>query len=431
MKSSEPTMSTVRFGLAGALGILIWAAVWSSAGAAYTGAPSAEARPLTPGSVSNGSVITIGVGAALAILPDVGWRQVNAVQLAVDQVNASGGVMVGATTYSLTLVTADDGCNPAQAIAATNALLDAGAVAVIGYTCSSASNAAQSLYASAGVALVSASSTNPLLTEQGYTTTFRVISRDDTASIPLATHLRTGRHVDKAAIVEYQGNWGSRVADVFSNTFTSLGGAITSRRAVTSTADYTATLTAIKHNDAPGVIFYVDSDANRAGQFSRISHGAVGMTDVPIGWDAFTDDEGVLAVYALQSGAASDGDLVAMHYRRAQDMPGYAAFNTAYQAAGFPNHGDEAMAMGAFAYDAVHIIIEAIQSAQSDAPADIRDAIAATANYQGVVGAYAGFDAKGDVIPQWAWLERYTGAEWVILHPGAVYLPVVLNHAGQ
>jgi branched-chain amino acid transport system substrate-binding protein len=108
-------------------------------------------------------------------------------------------------------------------------------------------------------------------------------------------------------------------------------------------------------------------------------------------------------------------------------MPGYDDFNAAYKAAGFLNCGGEAEAYGAYAYDAAKIVIAAIDRADSTNPAAIRDEIAATANYDGVVGTYEGFDAKGDVIPQWAWLELYQNGEWVMVYPYKVFLPLVLN----
>ncbi len=172
------------------------------------------------------------------------------------------------------------------------------------------------------------------------------------------------------------------------------------------------------------------ADANNAGLLSHVAH-SLGITDTIIAWNTFSEDEAVLAAYAAQAGAAAEGDHAAMSYRRTQDMPGYGTFNTAYQAAGFPNYGDEAMIWGAYAYDAAKIIIAAIGRAQSTDPNDIRDAIASTINYQGVVGIYEGFDAKGDVIPQWAWLERYTNGQWIILHPSKVFLPTTLKNFGQ
>lgn len=428
-QSSSKTQ-VVQLGIAvGLVTLFLTTFLWVSSVTAHTTTLASETETVAISSLSNGHVITIGVGAAMSVIPELGWRQVNAVQLAVDQVNAAGGINIAGTVYTLTLVTADDGCAAVQGAHAANTLLDAGAVAVVGYTCSGASNGAQPLHAAAGVPMISPSSTMPGLTEQGYTTTFRVISRDDSPPILLATYLRDWLKLEKAAIVEIDGHWCNWANDVISTTFTSLGGTVTSRRAVLGTAEFTATLTAIQA-EGPNVIFYSDPDANNASLLSSVAH-SLGMTGTLIAWNTFSEDETVLAAYAAQAGVAAEGDHVAMFYRRTQDMPGYGAFNAAYQAVGFPNYGDEAMAWGAYAYDAANIIIAAIGRAQSTNPNDIRDAIASTTNYQGVVATYEGFDAKGDVIPQWAWLERYSNGQWMILHPSKVFLPITLKNFGQ
>jgi branched-chain amino acid transport system substrate-binding protein len=88
-------------------------------------------------------------------------------------------------------------------------------------------------------------------------------------------------------------------------------------------------------------------------------------------------------------------------------MPGYPAFLAAYQAAGFAHESNDPGFFGPYSYDAARIIIAAIDRAESIVPADIRDEIAAMTNHAGVVGTYIGFDANGDVIPQWAWLVRF------------------------
>jgi branched-chain amino acid transport system substrate-binding protein len=424
-----PKMQTVRLGVTVGLTVLFSAAsLWVSAAMA-----NSVAQPAGPGtgasrSVSNGAVITIGVGAAMEVFPEWGWRQVNAAQLAVDQANAAGGIDIAGTVYSLTLVVADDGCNPTQAITASNTLLNAGVVAVVGYTCSSASFGAQPIHAAAGVPMVSPSSSNPSLTEQGYTTTFRVITRDDYPAAMLATYMRDLLLLKKAAIVELDGFWGNWSTEIISTTFAASGATVTSRRTLTSTGQFTAALTAIQA-EGPDVIFYSDTDANKAGLLSSVAQG-LGMTDTIIAWNTFSEDEAVLAIYATRAGAAAEGDRAAMVNRRPQDMPGYGALNAAYQAAGFANYGDHVWAVGAFSYDAADIIIDAIRRAQSTNPGDIRDALASTANYQGVVGTYRGFDSKGDVIPQWAWLERYENGQWNTLRASTVFLPISLRSFG-
>lgn len=203
-------MQAVRLGAVVGLAVLFLATLfWVSAATANTIISSSRPETVNTESLSNGTVITVGVGAALSVIPALGWRQVNAVQLAVEKVNAAGGINIAGTMHTLTLVTADDGWYATQGATAANALLNAGAVAVIGYTCSGASNGAQPLHAAASVTMISLSSTDPLVTEQGNTTTLRVISRDDRPPTLLATYLRNWLYLEGAAIVELDGFWGN------------------------------------------------------------------------------------------------------------------------------------------------------------------------------------------------------------------------------
>lgn len=419
---SNRGLQAIRLSITVGLAMLFLAALlWVSASSTPTIASSATNQEA--GALSNGSVITIGVAADLSGPADsIGWRQANAVQLAISQTNAAGGVDIGSVTYTLTVVTADSACNATQAVTAARTLLNAGAVAVIGHTCSSASFSAQPIYNTAGLPMVAPSSSIPNLTEQGYTTTFRVFPRDDAQAVLMATHFRQSLGMDAVALVEWSGYEFS--TDAFSNTFTSLGGTTTSRRTITSTDAYTATLTAIQPEN-PDAIFYADSDANNAGFFSNVAY-SLGLSI--IGWDTIWNDEAALGYYATAAGSAAEGDYAGLNGRRPEDMPGYDTLNADYQAAGFPNYGDEAQAGGAYAYDAAKIIIAAIDRADSPDPTAIRDEIATTADYDGVVGTYKGFDAKGDVIPQWSWLELYQNGEWVMMYPYKVFLPLVVNN---
>ena len=400
-------MGRSRLGMTVALGVLSVALLLWATG---RGAPAGASPPPGPQSawLDSGSVITVGVAADLSGPASyLGWLQANAVQLAISQTNAAGGIDVGGVPYVLALVAVDSGCNGPQGVAAANALLDAGAVAVVGHTCSGATNVAQSIYNAAGVPLVSPSSTDVTVTEQGYSTTFRVAPRDDAQAIRLAMLFRGALGASRAAIVEpASGSWyAPSLTAAFSTTFTSLGGTVTSRRVVASTEEYTATLAAIQLED-PDVIYYPDDDGAAAGSLSWVAHD-LGMAGVPIAWDLHWAGEEAFAPYEAAAGPAAEGDYAGVQWRRTEDMPGYVTFNQAYQAAEFPEYGDEAHVWGALAYDAARIILAAIDRADSIDPADIRDEIAETANYRGVVGTYRGFDAKGDAVPQWIWLASY------------------------
>ena len=394
--------------------------LWMSASNTAAMEPPLPAAEMS--SLNQSQTITIGMAADLTgPVNAIGWQEANAVKLAVDQTNAAGGIEVGGVGYTLTLVVADSACNPGQAVVAANTLLNAGVVAVVGHSCSSASMAAQSLYYAAGVPMISPSASAINLTEQGYNTTFRVVAKDNAQAILLATYFRQWLGIDAVALVAGSGYEWSTAA--FSSTFTSLGGAITSQRSVTSTDEYTATLTSIL-SENPDLVFFAELDGANAGFFSKIAD-SLGL-DV-IGWDTIFGDDVALGNYATAAGEAAEGDYAGLNGRLTDDMPGYADFNAAYQAAGYTHSGDEAGMYGAYAYDAVKIILAAIIEADSVNPTDIRDLIAATASYTGVVGNYTGFDANGDVIPQWAFIKRYQNDQWITLAPSWVFLSLVLS----
>ena len=149
---------TRRTGIAVGLATLLLAALLGvTAGSAPTSAsPPADQDTIA---TADGPVVTIGVAAALGDRAGfLGWPQANAVQLAVDQTNAAGGVDIGGVMYTLALLTENSGCDPDGAVAAANALVSGGAVAVVGHSCSRASVAAQAIYNAAGVPMISPSS---------------------------------------------------------------------------------------------------------------------------------------------------------------------------------------------------------------------------------------------------------------------------------
>ena len=96
-------------------------------------------------------------------------------EVAVADLNARGGVL----GEQIELIAADDYCEGEQAIAAANKLVADGVVAVFGHHCSGAAIPASKIYADAGLVMVSTLATNPKLTEQGLTSVFRMVGRDD------------------------------------------------------------------------------------------------------------------------------------------------------------------------------------------------------------------------------------------------------------
>jgi len=382
--------------------------------------PALAARQRAPAE----DVITIGVEAALSHGNDfIGVRQANAVQLAVDEINAAGGVDIGGTLYTVALVMEDSECNPNVADDAAQALVDAGVVAVVGDTCSGSTFVAQEIFDTNGIPMVTPSATSPQITEGGYDTTFRVVARDDSWTMWAADSFWHTYAMDLAAIIMIDGFWGNWTSTVFTDIFeTTLSGTITSVHTLTSPAEFTAALTQIQSEGAH-VIYFPYDDGAVAGQLALEAYN-LGMLDTPVAWNSMAEPKSLLLpAYDAVAGPAAEMNYAIFTNREPSEMPGYADFNTAYVAAAFPTYGDEAQMWGAYAYDAAKIILAAIDRADSTNPADIRDAIAASPTYDGVVGTYQGFDAKGDVIPQWGDILRNLNGEWLSLHPDPALLP--------
>ncbi|MCI0519502.1 MAG: ABC transporter substrate-binding protein [Chloroflexi bacterium] len=423
------THRATRLWLISGLTALLFLGLWGSLGRIE----SARAHPMPEapeaGSLTAGNVITIGVAASLSGAPELGWPQANGVQLAVDEINAGGGLDLGGVSYTLALVSEDGGCDGATGAAAAQALVDAGAALVIGHTCSGSSITGLPFYEAANIAMLSPSSTGAFVTDSGYESAFRVISRDDAQVIALANHLTGVVGYDRAAMMEFNNDWLLGIGDVFANAFTAQGGTITGRHIVTSTADFTATLTTIMA-ETPDVIFLAKWDGAEGGLASKIAHN-LGMTSTPFAWASTAPDKPMLDDYLAAAGAAAEGDYALMAYRHPDDMPGYADFNADYQAAGFAQYGGDATLWGAFAYDAAHIAFKAIDRANSVEPGNIRDEVAKAPDYQGVVGDYYGFEDNGDVIPQWTWLETYVNGAWHKVFLGGVSHPALIKTDGD
>ncbi len=129
---------------------------------------------------------------------------------AVADVNAAGGVL----GQQVQLITADDFCDPEQAVAAARKLVSDGVTFVVGHLCSGASIPASEIYAAAGVLMISPASSNPILTELGRANVFRVIYRDDAAGIVAGNYLADHWADKKIAILHDGTTFGKGLADL-------------------------------------------------------------------------------------------------------------------------------------------------------------------------------------------------------------------------
>jgi len=90
-----------------------------------------------------------------------GAQMKNGGELAVEDINAAGGVL----GKKLDLSIGDDACYAEQAVAVANQMTASNVVLVVGHYCSSSSIAASKVYAKSNMVQISPASTNPTLTD--------------------------------------------------------------------------------------------------------------------------------------------------------------------------------------------------------------------------------------------------------------------------
>ena len=94
-------------------------------------------------------------------LANIGDQFKQGAQAAADAINEKGGIM----GRKIKLVIEDDVCDPKQAVSIANRIVAAGIKFVDGHACSGSSIPASSVYAEAGVLMMTPASSNPELTD--------------------------------------------------------------------------------------------------------------------------------------------------------------------------------------------------------------------------------------------------------------------------
>jgi branched-chain amino acid transport system substrate-binding protein len=129
--------------------------------------------------------------------------------LAVADLNAHGGVL----GQHVVLDSADDACDPKQAVAVANRLASDGVTFVVGHFCSGSSIPASKVYAESGILQISPASAADTFTEAGDWNTFRTCGRDMQQGIFTGHALATEFRGKAVAILHDNTSFGRNVAE--------------------------------------------------------------------------------------------------------------------------------------------------------------------------------------------------------------------------
>jgi len=208
----------------------------------------------TSTSNSPSSPINVGItGPFSGPYADPGSAIRNAGQLAIDDINAGGGI----NGRKLQAFPEDDACDAQTGVQAAQKLLNQGIVAIVGGYCSGASiPESDTLHRNGDLPFITAASSNPKFTEQGYDNVFRMVSRDDAEAPADVSFMHDFLHANKIAIMHDNTTYAKGVADSAKQAASAAGMTVTYFDAITpGQKDYTAALEKVA-TTAPDVLFY-------------------------------------------------------------------------------------------------------------------------------------------------------------------------------
>lgn len=314
-------------------------------------------------------------------LSDLGVQGRNGAQLAVEEINAAGGV----NGHPLELVAEDDQDTPEGAKQADAQLLDKGVVAIIGHMTSSQTLAVMPDMQAWNAVLVSPTTATPLL-EGKPDNFFRLISANTQWAMDLAQYAKS-EGLGRAFLVGDTDNVG--YTDTFLNTFEKRyraeGGELAGKRLFSSKrgvrwGEVAAEIRAAK----PTVLIACTSARDLAGLAQALRPTERGLRVLGPAWPSTRDlvDTG---------GKDVEGFEFVSNYAEDNPHPSFTAFRERYR----KRFGWTPNFAAAFAYESVSLLAHALGKTGGERTG-LETALTDGARHEGIIGPFS-LDANGDI----------------------------------
>jgi branched-chain amino acid transport system substrate-binding protein len=329
------------------------------------------------GEESNTTPIAI-VGPVTGQYASFGQQMKNGAELAVEDINAAGGVL----GKKLNLDIGDDACDPKQAVAVANQMTAKGVALVAGHYCSGSSIPASKVYAESDMVQISPASTNPAFTdERAGPNIYRVCGRDDQQGGVAGKYLASHFSDRNIAIVHDKTAYGKGIADEVKKAINAAGKQETMYEAITAgEKDYSALVSKLKQANIDVVFF--GGYHTEAGLIVRQMRDQ-GLATVLMGGDALVTQE-----FWSITGPAGEGTLMTFSPDPRKNP---AAAEVVKR---FKDKGIEPEGYVLYTYAAIQAWKQAAEKAKSIASADVVKALNDT-EFDTVIGKFK-FNEKGD-----------------------------------
>jgi branched-chain amino acid transport system substrate-binding protein len=328
-------------------------------------------------------VVRIGASAPLTgPQAHLGKDNENGTRMAIDDAN-SKGILIGGRKVHFELISEDDQADPKTATIVAQKLVDSKVSGVIGHMNSGTSIPAEKIYSDNGIVQISPSATAVAYTAQGFKTAFRVMANDSQQGHVLGEYAAKNLAAKKIAVIDDRTAYGQGLADEFIKAATANGAEIVAHEYTNDKAmDFTAVLTAVKGKN-PDLLFYSGMDA-QGGPMAKQAKA------LALNAKFLTGDGSNTPEFIKLAGKAAEGVYATLPGVPLDKMPGGKTFSDRFVSKYGP-----IQLYAPYCYDAVNVMIAAMQKAGTADPVKYLPALAAI-TYDGVT-AKIQFDDKGDL----------------------------------
>lgn len=293
----------------------------------------------------------------------------NAAKLAVEEINAAGGVL----GRMIVTTTGDDECDPSKATAAASKLISEEVVAVVGGYCSGATLPTLTLYGDAGIPFVIAAANATSLIDENPGWAFMINSTGD-AQAAKAVEWFKNLGVESIALVDDGSAFSVDLKDQTKSQWEAEGYAVLAEdRVETGTQDFSAVVTRIMAAN-PDAVYWTAYQGLGSLLIKQLrENGYEGVIMVGDGSSA----------QELIDLAGADAEGVYCTAPPVVDfLPAAQSFIEGYNNS-FPR---EPGAYAGLMYDATYLLVDAIERAGSFDGEAVKAALAATSGFEGITG---------------------------------------------
>ncbi len=323
----------------------------------------------------------------------------NGVLTAIEVFTAQGGV----PGYDkIELFPQDTACDPKQAVAAANKLINLEVVGVIGSYCSSSTIPASETLAEEDIPMLTPASTNEKVTDRGLKYMFRMCGRDDDQAPAAVKFMKEALKAKSIFIIDDKTTYSQGLAEGVAKNCKKMGIKVLTHDHVNQgDKDFSAILTMAKRANAD--ILYMCLQNHSSGSLMAIQAKRMGLNSQIVSQDAMYHPN-----FTNVAKAAAEGVYVTYGYTD-KTTAAYKSYEKLFSA----QYG-QIGAYGTYAYDAAMVLLKSIKAAKSTKAKKIRKQILKL-DYQGASkhvkfkkngdsgSAYIAFKiVNGEYVPYWS-----------------------------